>query len=160
MSKIEGCCVVKSTNLLEIVRNQSISIENSNFLPERDNIPVHSFRGLILIKDPQKELNQLGLSPKLIGYWDLLTAIELVLKNKSALTAMIKEIYIPTAAKRCVEWDCPEASIRKAIRLIWQRGNRDLLERIMNHSLPEPPPAGEFLGAFAFYLEDASEESN
>lgn len=78
MSKIEGCCVVKSTNLLEIVRNQSISIENSNFLPERDNIPVHSFRGLILIKDPQKELNRLGLSPKLIGYWDLLTAIELV----------------------------------------------------------------------------------
>lgn len=143
---------MKSTNLLEIVRNQSISIENSNFLPERDNIPVHSFRGLILIKDPQKELNRLGLSPKLIGYWDLLTAIELVLKNKSALTAMIKEIYIPTAAKRCVEWDCPEASIRKAIRLIWQRGNRDLLERIMNHSLPEPPPAGEFLGAFAFYL--------
>lgn len=108
--------------------------------------------------DPQRELNRLGLSPRLIGYWDILAAVEIVARDKSTLTAMTQEIYTPAAARRCVEWGCAEASIRKAIKSIWRRGNRALLEEIMHHRLPEPPTAGEFLGAFVFHLEGIEEE--
>lgn len=51
----------------------------------------------------QRELNELGLSPRLVGYWDLLTAIEIVGRDKTTLTAMTSEIYTPTAAVRNVE---------------------------------------------------------
>lgn len=108
--------------------------------------------------DPQIELVRLGLSPKRVGFWDLVVAVELVAQNKTILTAMIQEVYIPTAARRSVEWECVESAIRKAIMMIWQRGNRARLEQIMHHALPEPPTAGEFLGAFVFYLEGAGEE--
>ena len=103
--------------------------------------------------DPQRELNCLGLSPRLMGYWDLLVAVEIVARDKSALTAMTQEVYAPAAAQRCVEWGCVEASMRKAIQSIWRRGNREQLEKIMHHRLPEPPTTGEFLGAFVFHLE-------
>lgn len=106
----------------------------------------------------QRELNELGLSPRLVGYWDLLTAIEIVGRDKTTLTAMTSEIYTPTAAVRNVEWGCVEASMRKAIRTIWERGDRDRLEQIMHHRLPEPSTAGEFLGAFVFHLEGIGEE--
>ena len=106
----------------------------------------------------QRELNELGLSPRLVGYWDLLTAIDIVARDKTTLTAMTIEIYAPTAAARSVEWGCVEASIRKAIRTIWKRGNRERLEQIMHHRLPEPPTAGEFLGAFVFHLEGIEED--
>lgn len=109
--------------------------------------------------DPERELNMLGLSPRLIGYWDLLASIRIVARNKSALTAIIKEIYEPAAARRCVEWICVEASVRKAILIIWQRGNRARLEQIMHYRLPEPPTVGEFLGAFVFHLEGIEEAS-
>ena len=108
--------------------------------------------------DPERELNMLGLSPRLIGYWDLLAAIDIVANDKTALTAMTKEVYEPAAARRCVEWICAEASIRKAILMIWRRGNRARLEQIMHRRLPEPPTAGEFLGAFVFHLEGVEEE--
>lgn len=106
----------------------------------------------------QRELNELGLSPHLVGYWDLLAAIKIVAKDKTALTAMTNEIYTPAAEARSVEWGCVEASIRKAIRTVWKRGNRERLEQIMHHRLPEPPTAGEFLGAFVFHLEGIEEE--
>ena len=103
--------------------------------------------------DPQRELNSLGLSPRLMGYWDILAAVKIVAQDKSVLTAMTQEVYMPTAVQRCVEWGCVEASIRKAIQNIWRRGNREQLEKIMHRRLPEPPTAGEFLGAFVFHLE-------
>lgn len=106
----------------------------------------------------QRELNELGLSPHLVGYWDLLAAIEIVARDKTALMAMTNEIYAPAAAVRSVEWGCVEASIRKAIRTIWMRGNRDRMEQIMHHRLPEPPTAGEFLGAFVFHLEGVEDD--
>ena len=106
----------------------------------------------------RSELLDLGLSPHLIGYWDILAAIDIIAKDKTTLTAMTNEIYAPAAEARNVEWGCVEASIRKAIRTIWKRGNRELLEQIMHHRLPEPPTAGEFLGAFAFHLEGIEEE--
>ena len=107
--------------------------------------------------DPQIELIKLGLSPKRVGFWDLIAAVELVAQDKTILTAMIQEVYVPTAARRSVEWDCVESSMRKAITMIWQRGNRMRLEQIMHHILPEPPSAGEFLGAFVFHLEGVGE---
>lgn len=106
----------------------------------------------------QRELLELGLSPRLVGYWDILAAIEIIAHDKTTLTAITNEIYAPAAEARRVEWGCVEAAIRKAIRNIWKRGNRELLEQIMHHRLPEPPTAGEFLGAFAFHLEGIEEE--
>lgn len=105
--------------------------------------------------DARHELIRLGLSPKRIGYWDLLTALELVASDRHALTAMVQEVYIPTAERRQVEWTCVEAAMRKAVASIWHRGNRRLLQRIMRRILPEPPTVGEFLGAFVDYCETA-----
>ena len=110
------------------------------------------------MRDPQVELVRLGLSPRRVGFWDLAAAVDLVAQDKTILTAMVQEVYTPTAARRSVEWECVESSMRKAIMMIWQRGNRTMLEQIMHHTLPEPPPAGEFLGAFVFYLEGAGED--
>ncbi len=105
------------------------------------------------MKNPRKEFVRLGSSPNRIGYWDFQAATSIVLKDGSALTAMTKEIYEPTAAKRNVEWGCVEASMRKTLVSIWQNGNRPLLQKIMQRTLPEPPTVGDFLGAFALYLE-------
>lgn len=111
------------------------------------------------MRNIQKELLQLGLSPSRISYWDMIFAVELVRADLSSLTALRKDVYCKIGARRAVEWDCAEASLRRGIRTIWSRGNRAQLERIMHYTLPEPPTVGEFLGAFAFYLDDVPEES-
>ena len=108
------------------------------------------------MRDTKKELIQLGLSPRRISFWDIIYAVELVQSDMSSLTAITKEIYAKTGLHRSVEWDCAEASIRRGILAIWEQGNRAKLEQIMHYSLLGPPTAGEFLGAFVFYLEDNS----
>lgn len=137
----------------------SFALESRKDFPQNCRISLRNERkaGYNML-DPQRELNLLGLSPRLIGYWDILAAVEIVAQDKSTLTAMTKEVYGPAAARRSVEWGCAEAAIRKAIRIVWQRGNRARLEQIMHHTLPEPPPAGEFLGAFVFHLEGVGAE--
>ena len=139
----------------------SILLEQRKYFPEKSMIFLKQERrdGAYML-DPERELNMLGLSPRLIGYWDLLAAINVVAQDKASLTAMIQEVYTPAAARRSVEWDCVESSIRKAILTIWRRGNRARLEQIMHRRLPEPPTAGEFLGAFVFHLEGVEKESD
>lgn len=111
------------------------------------------------MRDAKRELARLGLPPKRVCYWDLACALSLVTADRFTLTAIIKEIYEPVAAMRNVEWHCVEVSMRKAVVYIWQRGDRELLQKIMHRTLPEPPTVGEFLGAFALYLEYEEEEA-
>ena len=107
------------------------------------------------MRDPERELVRLGVPLRGVSYWDLLNATALIAEDRLLLTNIVKEVYVPIAKMRHVKWGCVEVSMRRAIKRIWQKGNRRLLQRIMHRVLPEPPTVGEFLGAFVFYLNNS-----
>jgi len=106
-----------------------------------------------LVRNPKLELVQLRLPLGHTGFWDLLKAVSVVAEDESLLTSMIQNVYEPVGAMRNVSWRCVEISMRKSVGFIWESGNRHLLQKIMDRTLPEPPTVGDFLGAFSMYLK-------
>lgn len=105
--------------------------------------------------EPKQALQKLGISPETVGYWYMLEAVDLIGQDMRILTTITKQLYPRIAHKFQVTPESIEAALRRVIKNCWASGNRTLMEQIVNHTLPQPPTVGHFLGQLAVYCQTA-----
>lgn len=94
---------------------------------------------------------ELCLSGEDKGYWYLLVALDEIDRDETILTCVTKELYPAIARRQGVTPENVEATLRRTVRLLWERGSRPAMERILGHTLPEPPTLRHFLGQLHYY---------
>ena len=79
-------------------------------------------------------------------------ALELVLHDEEYLLYITKRLY-PDIAKHFHTTSAKvERSIRTAITICWNEGNKNLLIKIAGYPLTRKPTTGEFISILSFYL--------
>ena len=103
---------------------------------------------------PHIILQQLGISPELVGYWYILAAVEIACVDMYRLTAVTKQLYPLVAQKFRTTPEAVEAAMRRAIKNCWLYGNRPFMEQIVYHTLPQPPVTSHFLGQLVLSCQE------
>ena len=99
----------------------------------------------------RKTLCQLGLSPMKTGFWYAADALHAVHSDPQALTSLTKHVYPVVAEHFSVSPAAVESGLRRAVDTCWRK-NPDLLEVIMEETLPKRPTVGQFLAAMTLYI--------
>lgn len=97
-------------------------------------------------------IHRLGICSVYHGYNYLSYALELVLHDEEYLLYITKRLY-PDIAKHFHTTSAKvERSIRTAITICWNEGNKNLLIKIAGYPLTRKPTTGEFISILSFYL--------
>ncbi len=97
-------------------------------------------------------IHRLGICSVYHGYHYLSYALELVLHDEEYLLYITKRLYPDIAKHFHTPSAKVERSIRTAITICWNEGNRNLLIKIAGYPLTRKPTAGEFISILSFYL--------
>ncbi len=97
-------------------------------------------------------LHRLGLSPNAVGFWYILSAIEVMRQDTRAVSCLTKRVYTAVAETYSVSSGAVESGLRHAVSACW-KGNRSLLEEVVGVTLPARPTVGRFLAALLMHLE-------
>ena len=97
-------------------------------------------------------LHTLGLSERYIGFYCLVSAVEIALQEPQSLTMVTKWIYPQVAKEQHSNWRAVERNIRTAIDIIW-RHNPVKLQELMGHPLRSRPTATQFISFLAYYQQ-------
>ena len=103
--------------------------------------------------DVDKLLRDLRMPPHLNGYWQFKRACELCLENEHLLINVSKLLYTKVADEFETSPRCVEINIRRAVSVVWQSGNRQLLEQIMGAPLSAPPGSAKLFAQLHRYLK-------
>lgn len=99
-------------------------------------------------------LNLLGASRDYMGTKFLEVILDLTAENEESLTNISKLLYAECAKICNTSAYCIERDIRTIVKLIWDRGNRTLLEEIAGKKLEKCPSNGEFICYMTDYLRE------
>lgn len=89
-------------------------------------------------------LLHLGVTPNYKAFPFLLTALELLLEDSSALLLVTKHLYPAVAQRHGTTWRAVERNLRTATALVWQR-NPALLQELAGYPLTRKPTVSQFL---------------
>ena len=123
--------MIKPVDLDELVYNIRHLHSLKNFreivtvLPEAPGAAGQSFEGRI-----RKTLDIIGVPGHLKGYDYIVSAVQIILEDLSAINAMKKQIYARISRQYSTTPARVERVIRNAVELTWNRGNIDALERL------------------------------
>jgi two-component system response regulator (stage 0 sporulation protein A) len=97
------------------------------------------------------------------GFQYTVYGVERILQDPNLMVGICKGLYFDIAEYFDVEIDNVERDIRTLIGIIWDRGDRDMLNRVFGRKLERKPGNAQFLDAVTQYLilkEDVDEEIN
>lgn len=97
-----------------------------------------------------KLLHELGITSNYTGFFHVSHALLLCKQEPERLLLVTKWIYPDVAKHFNTSWRSVERNIRTVARLAWET-NRQTLERMARHSLPNRPSAGMFLAILYAY---------
>ena len=107
--------------------------------------------------DVKKVLHdQLDLSAEDKGYWYILAATEEIERDAMVLTSVMKDLYPAIAQRYNVSVENVESTMRRTVRQLFERGSRAGLEKIVGHTLLEPPTLRHFLARLWYYVSVSS----
>lgn len=109
-------------------------------------------------KEIVKLLRQLGVNGSYVGFKYTVYGIIITIKNPDLTTYVCKGLYVEIAVKFKTTIGCAERNIRTIINVIWNRGDRELLNKIFYKELKSKPRNAEFIDAMANYIENMNEE--
>lgn len=96
----------------------------------------------------------LGIKSTYKGYHYLVAALEIALKDETALSMYTKYI-LPDVAKRYrTTIFCVERDMRTAINVCWRSDKREELMRICSYELEKRPTVSEFLDILYWQLSE------
>lgn len=99
----------------------------------------------------------LGINSTYKGYYYLVAALEIALKDPSALLFYTKYI-IPTIAREYhTTCSCVEKDIRTVIGVCWKSDMREELVKMCSYRLEKKPTVSEFLDILYWYLVEQEE---
>lgn len=100
-------------------------------------------------------IHRLGICSVYRGYYYLVYAVELVMENEDYLLYITKHLYPDIAKHFGTSSSKVERSIRTAVTICWNEGNKNLLNKISGYELKRKPTSGEFISILTFYLKIA-----
>ena len=68
-------------------------------------------------------LMRLGITPNYKGFYQMLTALEIVEADPEALTLVTKRLYPAVAKRHHVSWKQVERNLRRVTRVAWNANN-------------------------------------
>ncbi len=89
-------------------------------------------------------LLHLGVTPNYKAFPFLLTALELLLEDSSALLLVTKNLYPVVGRCHGTTWQAVERNLRTATALVWKR-NPTLLQEMAGYPLTCKPTVSQFL---------------
>lgn len=95
---------------------------------------------------------KLDIKANYLGIKYLSHIIGLALEDELRLTSISKCLYVDTAKYFKTSVHCVERDIRTVIKVVWNRGDRIFLEKMVRHSLDRCPTNGDFIRCITDYL--------
>ncbi len=105
-------------------------------------------------KEAQKLLRRLGANGSYKGFWFTGYGIIKVMEESELLTHVCKGLYVEVAAHFHVNISCAERNIRTIKHLIWNNGDRELLNEIFGRELTEEPGNAAFIDALSAHVQE------
>ena len=106
----------------------------------------------------ERLIRSLGIGATYRGYHYLQYGIKLCLENEDYLLSVSKSLYPQIADHYCTSSYSVERDIRTVINVFWERGNRELLQKIAMHPLEIRPASSEFLDILTAHLKQKNIE--
>lgn len=100
----------------------------------------------------ERLIRSLGIGATYRGYRYLNYGIQLCLEDEDYLLSVSKLLYPQIAKHYCTTSYSVERDIRTVIEVCWNRGDRNLLQKIALRPLTMRPPSGEFFDILTAYL--------
>lgn len=99
-------------------------------------------------------LHHLGIRTNYRGYYYTLDALQAVIEDPMMLTSVTKTLYPAIAKRRGLTPAAVEHGIRTVIHLVWEEGNRDLLQKLAGCRLLYRPSNAAFLAILTEHVRD------
>lgn len=97
-------------------------------------------------------LFDLGLSANYTGFFYIITAAEIAIKEQQSLTMVTKWLYPQVAKQYKTSWKAVERNIRTCIEIIWSR-NPYKLQQLANFPLDTKPTVAQFISILVYYIK-------
>lgn len=97
-------------------------------------------------------LNSFGISPSIMGFHYIRTAIEMAVDNRELLIGITKGIYPDIAKKYNTSGSKVERAIRHAIECIWRNGYSDVYCRTIGMYSVKKPTNSQFISILTEYF--------
>lgn len=104
----------------------------------------------------EKLIRSLGIGATYRGYRYLCYGIELCLNDENYLLSVSKLLYPQIAKTFYTTSSSVERDIRTAIKICWERGNKERLRQIALYPLLKKPTSGEFLDILVGHVHCAA----
>ena len=103
-------------------------------------------------KKTQKVLRQLGVNGSYLGFYYIAFGIAKSIENPELLTYICKGLYAEIAEHFHVNTKNVERNIRTIVSIIWEHGDRELLNKIFGKVLTDKTKNVEFMDALSHYI--------
>ncbi|MFW5976427.1 MAG: sporulation transcription factor Spo0A [Bacillota bacterium] len=107
----------------------------SGYVISDDNDNINETKEVNLSVKITEVLHELGVPAHIKGYLYLREAIELVINEVDFLGAITKELYPEVADKFNTTSSRVERAIRHAIEVVWERGNKEALNKYFGNTV-------------------------
>lgn len=104
---------------------------------------------------------QIGIPVNKSGFYFLIEAVQLVLKDPRLQRRLMQGLYLQIAEHHQTSVYCVEHSMRCAIASAWSRGRPEMVEKLLGRGVIPPyerPTNGEFIALVAVHIRFAMEE--
>lgn len=102
----------------------------------------------------ERIIRQLGFGYSYRGTNNLVDAVLLCYREPEALTAITKRVYPEVARQAGTNWRNVERNLRTTVEAFWDRGNRELLNRMVGYDLRVRPSVGEIISYIVNYVRE------
>lgn len=111
-------------------------------------------------KETQILLRQLGANGSYIGFRYMVYSIAKTIREPELVTYICKGLYVDISLHFCVKVSSVERNIRTIVNIIWQYGDRKLLNEIFGRELTEKPRNAMFIDALSQYILEQCKEKD
>ena len=99
----------------------------------------------------QALLYSIGITGNYIGFYQLASAVEIVLYTPQALLAVTKGLYSDVAKQYKTDWKTVERNIRTVISVAWSC-SPEKLEQMTGHPLSQKPTPAQFIAILSRHV--------
>ncbi len=103
-------------------------------------------------RETQLLLRQLGANGSYIGFQYIAYGVAESIQNPDLIVYISKGLYVRIASHFNTTTSCVERDIRTVKSIIWNYGDRNLLNQILGRELKETPNNAAFIDAIAHYV--------
>lgn len=109
-------------------------------------------------KEAQKLLRKLGANGSYLGYKYTAYGIAIAIQDPDLLLYVCKGLYVDISFHFNTDIKNVERNIRTIKNLVWERGNKDMINDIFSFEIDRCPTNAFFIDALANYLAVQNEE--